>query len=573
MPKVDAAISNRSRAGDCHGLSGLAMTTPKISLDKVLFPIWHLSKPKDSEKTAVVAEPVVNDEEGAWHIRIREIGHGAGQLRHPPEPTFSRGKGISLFTKRPIPPDYMKAVAQQGRMRSQLYALVVATPQGLKFQPPEQEDFDALRAAERELARLRPGWERTNIIPTEKRSQGDCDRVVAYGLSTWADLFSPRQLLCMGVLVEELRNVRAQILAAEKEEEAEAIVHLLAFIIDKFADYNASLSFWHAQRCVVGHVFERHDFSFKATHTEMAACGVDGGMSWATKSVLGAYKALCKLPRSQNSGPVDMSLGSATNLAQVADNSVTAVVVDPPYADNVQYSELADFFYVWLKRTQGHRRPEWFSTYLCDHSNEGVVNISRHRDNGEPAKDARERANTFYGGLMRATFAECHRILQDDGALTVMFTHKKQDAWEALFTSLIGAGFTVTATWPVKTESEHSLHQARKNAAQSTVVLVARKRMPRAGIGYFDSAMRKKIRDAARKAAVRLEWEGLNRVDQLVGSFGPAIEVYSRYDDVRTDTGEPVSVDKAIDEASDSVSTWRIEQLAERGLEGFEAPV
>jgi len=218
MPKVDAAISNRSRAGDCHGLSGLAMTTPKISLDKVLFPIWHLSKPKDSEKTAVVAEPVVNDEEGAWHIRIREIGHGAGQLRHPPEPTFSRGKGISLFTKRPIPPDYMKAVAQQGRMRSQLYALVVATPQGLKFQPPEQEDFDALRAAERELARLRPGWERTNIIPTEKRSQGDCDRVVAYGLSTWADLFSPRQLLCMGVLVEELRNVRAQIFAAEKED-------------------------------------------------------------------------------------------------------------------------------------------------------------------------------------------------------------------------------------------------------------------------------------------------------------------------------------------------------------------
>ena len=82
--------------------------------------------------------------------------------------------------------------------------------------------------------------------------------------------------------------------------------------------------------------------------------------------------------------------------------------------------------------------------------------------------------------------------------------------------------------------------------------------------------MREEIRQAARNAAARLEGEGLNRVDQLVGSFGPAIEVYSRYDEVRTDTGEPVGVDKAIDEASDSVSTWRIEQLAERGLEGVE---
>jgi adenine-specific DNA methylase len=171
---------------------------------------------------------------------------------------------------------------------------------------------------------------------------------------------------------------------------------------------------------------------------------------------------------------------------------------------------------------------------------------------------------------MTETFRECRRILRDDGVLTVMFTHKKQEAWQALFESLIRSRFTISATWPVKTESEHSLHQARKNAAQSTVILVARKRSEGAGIGYFDSGMRDEIRSRARAAAERLQGEGLNPVDQLVGSFGPAMEVYSRYDDVRTDTGAPVGVDKAIDEASDAVSAWRVEQLAEKGLAGVE---
>ena len=257
-----------------------------------------------------------------------------------------------------------------------------------------------------------------------------------------------------------------------------------------------------------------------------------------------------------------------------------AIVVDPPYDDNVQYSELADYFYVWLKRTQGYRRPDLFSTYLCEHDHEAVVNDSWFRDPsvvvGSNKRDgsvaaAKTKARQHYRQLMTEVFAECHRVLRDDGVLTVMFTHKKQDAWEALFTSLIRAGFTITATWPVKTESEHSLHQAKKNAAQSTVILVARKRPTGAGVGYYDAAMKTEIRERVRDSAARLRREGLNAVDQLVGSFGPAIEVFSRYDEVRTDTGQPVGVDRAIDEASDAVSRWTIEQLAAGGLDDVEA--
>ena len=98
---------------------------------------------------------------------------------------------------------------------------------------------------------------------------------------------------------------------------------------------------------------------------------------------------------------ISLTKGSATNLVEISDKSLSAVIVDPPYADNVQYSQLADFFYVWLKRTLGHFKPEWFSTYLSDKDQEAVVNISRHRKNGElSVSDAREKAQVFYQQLM-----------------------------------------------------------------------------------------------------------------------------------------------------------------------------
>lgn len=543
---------------------------PDTQFHTPLVPDWHLLKPKSGRR--IVAEPVVDNKKGTWTVRIRELGSGAGQLREPPRPTYDDGKGISLFTNLQIPADYIKAKAQAGEMKSALYAVAVKTPQGLRFQPPEPADLEALEAAEKELARLRPEWERANIIPTELYPEITSDeRPRLYGMPRWADMFSPRQLLCFGVLVEEHRRLRPEIVKSEGVELGEAGVHLLALVLDKFANWNAILSSWNPPAGTARSVFDRHDFSFKATYCEMAPCQAGAGLQWATDNTLEAYEDLCKLPRHVESQAAEITLGSATNLPQIPDRSITAVVVDPPYADNVQYSELADFFYVWLKRTQGHRRPEWFSTYLCEYDQEAVVNISRHRDGGKKsAAEARKAAHAFYQGLMTDTFRECRRILRDDGVLTVMFTHKKQEAWEALFTSLIRAGFTITATWPVKTEGAHTLHQAKKNAAQSTVILVARKRPAGAGVGYFDSAMRQEIRERARAAAERLEGERLNPVDQLVGAFGPAMEVYSRYDEVKTDTGVPVGVDHAIDEASDAVSAWRIERLAARGLEGVE---
>jgi adenine-specific DNA methylase len=543
---------------------------PDTGYPTPLVPDWHLLRPKNG--VAVVAVPEIDRTQGTWTVAIREVGRGAGQARTPPRPTYDRGKGISLFSGRQIPADYIKAQAQAGRLGSQLYAVAIKQGSRLRFEPPTPADLAALAAAEQELARRRPAWEASNVIPTERIPEGDKTKEpLARGITRWADMFSPRQLLAMGVLVEELRALRPEIVAAEGEEMARAIELLLALVLDKFVNYNCLHASWHAPRQVIRSMFDRHDYSFKPTFAEMAACGAGSGLEWAIDNVLTAYEEIAKLPRHPKARPSTVTLGSATSLPQLADRSVTAVVVDPPYADNVQYSELADFFYVWLKRTVGHHHPDWFATPLSSREEEAVVNVVRHRQPGERASDAKEHAHAFYTRLMTDAFREAHRVLRDDGVLTVMFTHKRQDAWENLFDSLISAGFQITATWPIKTESEHSLHQANKNAAQSTVLLVCRKRLPDAGVGIFTSNFRQEIRAAARAAAERLQRQGLNGVDQLVGAFGPAMAVYSRYDTVRTDTGEAVPVSRAIDEAAEAVSAWREAQLSQRALEGVDA--
>jgi putative DNA methylase len=543
---------------------------PDTGYETPLVPDWLLLKPNGGVQVA--AEPVVDKKAGTWTVRIRKVGDARGQLRQSPVPTYKKGKGVSLFSGNLIPAEYIKAKALAGEMGNRLYAVAVKTTHGLIFEPPEPRDLEAIEAAGKELAKRRAQWERKNVIPTELYPEVTSDpRPRVYGMPRWADMFSPRQLLGMGVLVEELRALRPKIVAKDGDERAGAIEHLLAFAIDKFLNHNCTQTRFENTRGVVKGKMDRHDYAFKATYAELAPCVAGAGLAWAIENVIEAWEKIASLPRAENVQPVRLTLGSATSLPGVADGSIAAVVVDPPYDENVQYSELANFFYVWLKRTQGQRHPDWFATYLCDYDEEAVVNVSRFRETYSATKAAREASRNFYREVMTGTFRECHRVLREDGVLTVMFTHKKQEAWEALFTSLIRSGFTITATWPIKTESEHSLHQAKKNAAQSTVFLVARKRELDAGTGYFDRAMQTEIRRRAESAADRLQKEGLNAVDQLVGSFGPALEVYSRYAEVRTDTGEEVGVDRAIDIASDAVSNWRIQQLAARGLAGVEA--
>ena len=170
--------------------------------------------------------------------------------------------------------------------------------------------------------------------------------------------------------------------------------------------------------------------------------------------------------------PVTITCKPGDSLDHIADGSIDLVVMDPPYYDNVMYAELSDFFYVWLKRTAGHVFPELFRRHLTDKDNEAVANPARFRGQ----KGARALAGRDYQERMASIFAECRRTLKADGVMTLMFTHKATGAWDALTKGLMEAGFVITASWPINTEAEGSLHIKDKAAANSTIFLVCRPR-------------------------------------------------------------------------------------------------
>ena len=144
----------------------------------------------------------------------------------------------------------------------------------------------------------------------------------------------------------------------------------------------------------------------------------------------------------------------------MADESQTLVCIDPPYYDNVMYGELSDYFSVWEQHTVGAAWPDLMSDGLADLKNEAVANPARFKEFG---RRKTELATADYEAKMHAIFAECHRVLRPDGVMTVMFTHKRAEAWDTLGMALLEAGFSVETSWPVNTEREQSLHQAKKN--------------------------------------------------------------------------------------------------------------
>ena len=248
---------------------------------------------------------------------------------------------------------------------------------------------------------------------------------------------------------------------------------------------------------------------------------------------------------------------------------MVAAVIDPPYSANVMYAELADFFYVWMKRILGDVYPGFFKTSLTDKENEAIANVARFK--GFEAK-ASQLAEKDYEGKMFAAFKELHRVLWNDGVLTVMFTHKKSEAWDALAKGLIDAGFEITASWPVRTESEHSLHQAKKTAAASTILLVCRKRPTVAGTRGWWEELQPLVRDTAYTKAQEYSDRGIHGVDLLLATYGPALQVLSSRWPVVDNKGNEVRPDAALREASKAVSDFRFKSLTTQKLANVDMP-
>src|SRR5271157_5478595 len=511
-----------------------------------LSPNWRL----DSKGTGVRLVPHTEEPEHrhcTFQIVTKAKDHSAG--------TVKGGDGLCPFPDcgRVIDGDEVKSQARAGKMGEQIYAIVyketvkTGTTKAGKdkfkavrgFRAPRPEDDVSARVNATLEAKM-PEWEARGIVPGEDIRPGQkTDEPRRSGMYRWLDMFSPRQLLghCTSVevfhdLVEEIRGSQS----GDVSTLDKAALAYLAIALDKMLNYNSRMSVWMSTREVVANTFNRHDFAFCWSHAEMAPTITGLGYDWAIKQTGKALEELIELSGTSDqrspllsidgrNAEVRIAHGSADTLDLIG-GSVDCVVMDPPYYDNVMYAELSDFFYVWLKRTAGLLFPEAFSDVLTDKDREAVANPAKFKGKKGGAKNL---AGRDYQDRMAAIFTECRRVIKPHGVMTVMFTHKARGAWDALATGLVKAGFVITASWPVNTEAEGSLHIKEKSAAKSTIFLVCRPREVQAenADAVYWEEVEPKVAAAVRERVGEFQEAGIAGVDLYLASFGPALQVFS----------------------------------------------
>ncbi|MEN3184640.1 MAG: hypothetical protein ABDK93_06575 [Atribacterota bacterium] len=247
---------------------------------------------------------------------------------------------------------------------------------------------------------------------------------------------------------------------------------------------------------------------------------------------------------------VFVSQGSATRLPW-PDNYFDAVITDPPYYDNVPYSDLSDFFYVWLKRTIGDLYPELFATPLTPKSEEMVADASK--------AGGMEQAKGRFEAMLTQSFREIHRVLKPDGIAVIVFAHKTTEAWETVINALLEAGLYMTASWPIHTEMQARLRAQESAALASSIYMVCRKRTEDA-VGDF-AEVRQEIAHRVREKLAQFWNEGIRGADFFMSAIGPAVEVFGRYSRVERASGEAVSVRELLEYVRKVVSEFALERI------------
>ena len=424
------------------------------------------------------------------------------------------------------------------------------------FRAPTPSDDNLPKMAQR-LEELSAVWEPDNTLPMEEVPEGNDLRPHQYGMPYWRDMFSPRQLLAHGYCVQAFRElVEEDRAAGVLDETRKAAWGYIALALDRLINANSLLCSWNPNRGVGGGTFDSHDFRMKWSYSETAVAAQGLGLEWAIGDIGDCIDELVKmcghgsvsttsppLPDDMlgpTSPPAEIVNGPAQSILSVPDGSVDCIVFDPPYHNNINYAELSDFFYVWLKRTGGYVMPELFPNYLTDKVNEAIASPARFRQQVAAAKQVNPRAKVSVARLatedylakMSAIFAECRRVIKPidrGGIMTVMFTQKELSASDALITALIEAEFNITRVWPIKTEAESNRNIMDKAAARNTMLLVCR---PRDGQQSRQQPrpwpeVEREIGYAVQQEVPRLASYNFKPADILNAAYGPALRVLS----------------------------------------------
>lgn len=508
---------------------------PANPIDVPIVRSWWLSKKKGKE--AWVHAEVVDGE-----VRY-EVRHDASGPKGDSDGTRVGRGAISIADGTPISAEYLKAEGLAKRMGSHLIAIVGEAKRGRVYVTPSEEHRIAARVDA-------PDDVPEQELPYDPRNVW----TPAYGLTRFADLFTNRQLVALAALsdlVAEAREkafsnaITAGLPRGERLEDggtgaeayAEAIATYLGLCVSRTADLSNALVTWSNGRDQARNLFARQAIPMAWDFVEInpfARAAGDVGVAVDT-----AAKALERLPAG-SSGTADQANAMERSYSSLA------VSTDPPYYDNIGYSDLSDFFYVWLRRSLGDVHSKTVSTMLTPKAEELVANPYRHAGKGGAEKFFVDGFNSVFGRIRESANLTV--------PLTVYYAYKQQDTrdsgttstgWHTLLDGLIEAGWEITATWPMRSERGGRMISIGTNALASSIVLACRPRpsdAPATTRRAFVAALKAELPDALR----RLMQGAIAPVDLAQAAIGPGIAVFSRYARVREADGSDMSVKDAL---------------------------
>lgn len=495
---------------------------------------WVLRKAKKG-KPVVWVEPVVDRDTQTITYRIREGGT-------PIQGTVENRKGATcLATGSPIGFKYIREESRQGRSGVVPIAVVAEGPAGRIYLPPQPVP---------EIPE--PSW-----LPTQRLDGKAKVNVGLYGLTKWGDLFTDRQLVALNTFSDLLREVRPLIeehaveagLAADgvrlrdggsgATAYADAVVTYLAFVVDKCADYWSTICSWHNSGEKIRNTFARQAIPMTWDFAEGNPFSDSTGnwmamVNWVLKVV------------EQSPATTEGHIAQRDAAARLAEVPQPVVSADPPYYGNVSYADLSDFFYVWLRKNLREVWPDELSTVLTPKAEELIANPYR--------AGSKEAAKEHFESGMEEVFERVAAAQHPDFPATVFYAFKQEESssdgvastgWETFVQGLLSAGFSVTATWPVRTELSTRSVAIGTAALASSIVLALRPRPADAKLATrseFLAALRAELPDAIRL----LQKESIAPVDMAQSAIGPGMAVFSRYAKVLEADGSPMTVRQAL---------------------------
>ncbi len=530
--------------------------SPNPALEKRYVPLissFFLSTKKERN---VWMEPVIEGDEYYFAIKV-------GKPSSPEDVKSGTKSGRAnfkcLLSGAPITPDYIKKAGMNGNLSERLLAIVCegTARRGREYFTPTKKDSSIANSAPK-------SWVPGGNIP-RKLSGGTC---AAYGLDTFGKLYTSRQLYSLNTfcsLIEEVKGIVSKNTQLANEDDhstsratneyAKAMSVYLTFAISRMSEYSSTLCTWasNPQMEIIRGTFARQAIPMTWDFAESNIFGKSTGSAkiifeWIAKSIV-------NLPA--------IGIGKVTQRnAENFELSNATLCTDPPYFDNVNYADLSDYFYVWLRRSLGTSYPSILSTMVVPKEEELVASNHRHGD--------RKKAEIFFlNGMTRVM----HHFVKKGNSyspVTIYYAFKQSESdndgttsrgWATFLQSIIEAGFAINGTWPLRTERSGRMIGIGANALASSIVLVCRKRLPSASMATrreFVQTLQRELPKALRE----LQQGNIAPVDLPQSSIGPGMAIFSRYSKVLESDGTPLKVKTALQLINSAVDEFLSEQEA-----------